>query len=65
MLFLVGESERLETVTDTWRRKLNKVFELVGAFEERPTPHRFRGTFARILLQRGSSRGRCRRFTRR
>src|SRR3984885_4910071 len=53
MLFLVGESERLETVTDTWRRKLNKVFELAGRFEEPPTPHRFRHTFARILLQRG------------
>jgi integrase len=53
MLFLVGKSERLETVTDTWRRKLNKVFELAGKFEERPTPHRFRHTFARILLQRG------------
>ena len=53
MLFLVGKSERLETVTDTWRRKLNKVFELAGKFEERPTPHRFRHTFARVLLQRG------------
>ena len=53
MLFLVGESQRLETVTDTWRRKLNKVFELAGEFEEIPTPHRFRHTFARILLQRG------------
>jgi integrase len=52
-LFLVGDSERLETVTDTWRRKLNKVFELAGKFEETPTPHRFRHTFARILLQRG------------
>jgi len=53
MLFRVGESERLDTVTDTWRRKLNKVFELAGKFEENPTPHRFRHTFARILLQRG------------
>jgi site-specific recombinase XerD len=53
MLFLVGESERLETVTDTWRRKLNKVFELAGEFEEAPAPHRFRHTFARIRLQRG------------
>jgi integrase len=53
MLFLVGDSQRLETVTDTWRRKLNKVFELAGKFEETPTPHRFRHTFARILLQRG------------
>jgi len=51
--FVVGQSERLETVTDMWRRKINKVFELAGTFEERPTPHRFRHTFARILLQRG------------
>ena len=51
--FVVGISDRLETVTDMWRRKINKVFELAGAFEETPTPHRFRHTFARILLQRG------------
>ena len=51
--FVVGHSDRLETVTDTWRRKIGKVFELAGAFEEPPTPHRFRHTFARILLQRG------------
>jgi integrase/recombinase XerD len=52
-LFIVGESNRLETVTDLWRRKINRVFELAGKFEETPTPHRFRHTFARILLQRG------------
>jgi integrase len=57
MVFLVGESRRLDTVTDTWRRKLNKVFELAGKFEENPTPHRFRHTFARILLQRGVPAG--------
>ena len=51
--FLIGESDRLETVTDLWRRRINKVFELAGKFEESPTPHRFRHTFARILLQRG------------
>lgn len=51
--FVVGQSERLETVTDMWRRKINQVFALAGKFEERPTPHRFRHTFARILLQRG------------
>jgi integrase len=51
--FVVGHSDRLETVTDMWRRKIGKVFELAGAFEEPPTPHRFRHTFARILLQRG------------
>lgn len=51
--FVIGHSDRLETVTDMWRRKIGKVFDLAGAFEEPPTPHRFRHTFARILLQRG------------
>jgi len=51
--FVVGQSDRLETVTDMWRRKIGKVFELAGRFEETPTPHRFRHTFARVLLQRG------------
>jgi integrase len=52
-LFVTGVSQRLETVTNTWRRRLNRVFELAGSFDETPTPHRFRHTFARILLQRG------------
>jgi integrase len=51
--FIVGQSNRLETVTDMWRRKINSVFELAGKFEEPPTPHRFRHTFARILLEKG------------
>lgn len=53
VLFAVGESRRLETVTNTWRRRLERVFRLAGPFDEKPTPHRFRHTFARILLQRG------------
>jgi integrase len=53
MLFAVGRSRRLETVTNTWRRRLDRVFKLAGPFDEKPTPHRFRHTFARILLQRG------------
>lgn len=52
-LFVVGRSDRVETVTDMWRRKINAVFELAGKFEEPPTPHRFRHTYARVLLQRG------------
>ena len=51
--FVAGRSDRLETVTDLWRRKINRVFEVAGEFEETPTPHRFRHTFARILLQKG------------
>ena len=49
----MGQSDKLETVTDMWRRKIGKVFELAGKFSKTPTPHRFRHTFARILLQRG------------
>jgi integrase len=51
--FIVGRSERLETVTNVWRRRIARAFELAGPFEEPATPHRFRHTFARILLQRG------------
>jgi len=51
--FVIGRSDRLETVTDIWRRKIGKVFRLAGKFDETPTPHRFRHTFARILLERG------------
>jgi integrase/recombinase XerC len=51
--FIVGRSERVDTITDTWRRKINEAFALSGEFEETPTPHRFRHTFARILLQKG------------
>lgn len=51
--FINGRSKRLETVTNTWRRRIAKAFELAGSFDEPPTPHRFRHTFARILLQKG------------
>jgi integrase len=50
-----GGSTRMETVADLWRRKLNKVWELCGKWEEAPTPHRFRHAFVRMLLQRGVS----------
>ncbi len=42
----------MNVVTDVWRRKLNKLWTLCGPWSEKPTPHRFRHTFARILLQR-------------
>ena len=51
--FIVGKSERLETVTNIWRRRIAKAFDAAGQFDEPPTPHRFRHTFARILLQKG------------
>jgi integrase len=51
--FMVGGTKRLDTVIDTWRERLRKVFELADIGDERATPHRFRHTFARILLQKG------------
>lgn len=51
--FIVARSDRLETITNIWRRRLAKAFGAAGSFEEPPTPHRFRHTFARILLQKG------------
>lgn len=55
-IFACGLSERLETATDTWRRKINRAFDLAGTFEcGTPTPHIFRHTFVRLLLQRGVS----------
>lgn len=49
-LFVSG-SNRLETVTDLWRRKLNRVFQAASVGDA--TPHRFRHTFAVDLLAKG------------
>jgi integrase len=51
--FLIGSTKRLDTVIDIWRRRVGRAFELADVGEERATPHRFRHTFARMLLQRG------------
>lgn len=53
LIFLPGRSTNLHTVTEQWRRRLKKIFQIAGPFEERPHPHRFRATFARVLLQKG------------
>ena len=37
----------------TWRTRLNKLWVLCEPFDEKPTHHRFRHTFARILLENG------------
>ena len=42
----------MNVVTDVWRRKLIRLWSLCGPWKDKPTPHRFRHTFARILLQR-------------
>ena len=53
LLFRCGDSRDMRTMAELWRVKLAKVFKLAGDFEERPTPHRFRHTFVRILLEHG------------
>jgi integrase len=37
-----------------WRDRLNKLWAMCGPWEEKPEPHRFRHTFARILLENGT-----------
>lgn len=51
--FMIGGTKLLDSVIDKWRQRLGRAFELADVGIERATPHRFRHTFARILLQRG------------
>jgi integrase len=44
----------MSVVTDVWRRKLLRLWSLCGPWPEKPSPHRFRHTFARILLQKAN-----------
>jgi len=52
LIFGEHETKDINVITDVWRRKLNKLWTLCGPWTDEPTPHRFRHTFARILLQR-------------
>ncbi len=42
----------VNVITDIWRRKLNRLWKLCGPWPQKPGAHRFRHTFARVLLQR-------------
>jgi integrase len=53
VIFRAGHSRLVPTATKLWRCRMDKVFALAGPFEERATPHRFRHTFVRILLEKG------------
>jgi integrase/recombinase XerD len=51
--FMTSRSQRLDGMTEIWRERIGKVFKLADIGTERATPHRFRHTFARILLEKG------------
>jgi integrase len=53
VIFKTGESMVNRTMTELWRLKLKKAFDLAGPWEAPPTSHRIRHTFARILLEKG------------
>ena len=48
-IFGAHETKDLDVITDLWRRKLNKVWDLSGPWKVKPTPHRFRHTCLRAL----------------
>jgi len=56
--YIFGEhkTKSMDVITDVWRRKLKALWALCEGpefkWKNKPTPHRFRHTFARILLQR-------------
>ncbi len=54
LIFGSHSTKDMNVVTDLWRRKLKRLWGLCGPWSETPTPHRFRHTFARILLQKAS-----------
>jgi integrase len=52
LIFGSHATKDLDVITEGWRRRLQKVWSLCGHWKVEPTPHRFRHTFARILLQK-------------
>jgi len=52
-IFRAGQALNMRAISERWRENLAKVFKLAGPFDDPPTPHRFRHTFVRILLEKG------------
>ena len=51
LVFGERDTDDINVITDTWPRKLNRLWDLCGPWKERPTPHRFRHTFARFFCK--------------
>ena len=52
-IFGTHTTRDMNVITDVVRRKLKRLWDLCGPWAEKPTPHRFRHTFVRILLEKG------------
>src|ERR1051326_3806273 len=52
-IFGTHTTRDMNVITDVVRRKLKRLWDLRGPWAEKPTPHRFRHTFVRILLEKG------------
>jgi site-specific recombinase XerD len=56
LIFGEHETTEMNVITDVWRRKLKRLWKLCEGtdftWSSTPTPHRFRHSFARILLER-------------
>jgi integrase len=55
LVFGEHATRNVNIITEFWRRKLRKLWEQTGPWKDKPTPHRFRHTFVRILLEAGMS----------
>ena len=52
LIFGDHKTTDINVITDVWRRRLKRLWAICGPWPEAPTPHRFRHTFARILLEK-------------
>jgi integrase len=52
LIFGAHTTKDKNVIASLWRRKLSRLWRMCGKWEAKPTPHRFRHTFARVLLGR-------------
>jgi integrase len=52
LIFGTHKTTDTNVISALWRRKLSRLWRMCGKWEAKPTPHRFRHTFARVLLER-------------